>query len=146
MTTNWYPFWLVSADGSSSRFSRQEFEIQRKLDRQFCNTKLEIMSSVPDPWFPIGVVASTPIFGAKTYYLGGFLPKTAWKWKKLDRKEGAGWGSHTYHPLDPPTVCMKLFVPIHLKICRTIHEFIKIDISIVLHKKCNKQTTEQIDT
>ena len=27
----------------------------------------------------------TPEFGPKTYYLRGFLPKTAWKWKKLDR-------------------------------------------------------------
>ena len=34
--------------------------------------------------FPNG--APTPVFGAKAYYLARFLPKTAWKWKKLDRE------------------------------------------------------------
>ena len=29
-------------------------------------------------------------FGAKTYYLAWLLPKTTWKWKKIDR-EGALW-------------------------------------------------------
>ena len=30
-----------------------------------------------------------PKFGVKTYYLKFFLPKTAWKWKKLYREGGA---------------------------------------------------------
>ena len=33
--------------------------------------------------------STIPKFGAKTYYLARFLPKTASKWKKLDQEEGA---------------------------------------------------------
>ena len=33
--------------------------------------------------FPDGGGAN-PEFGPKTYYLENFLPKTAWKWKRLD--------------------------------------------------------------
>ena len=33
--------------------------------------------------------APTPEFGAKAYYLARFLPKTAWKLKKLNREGGA---------------------------------------------------------
>ena len=33
--------------------------------------------------------APTPKVGAPTYYFDQFSPKTAWKWKKLDREGGA---------------------------------------------------------
>ena len=40
-----------------------------------------------------------PEFGAKTYYLAWFFPKTAWKWKQLDR----GKNRHVLGTnLDPP--------------------------------------------
>ena len=38
-----------------------------------------------DPGFPRRGRVPTPRFGTKSYYLVRFLPKTAWKWKKLDR-------------------------------------------------------------
>ena len=37
--------------------------------------------------FPDGGGATLE-FGPKTYYLAKFLPKIAWKWKKLDREQG----------------------------------------------------------
>ena len=46
-------------------------------------------NSVADPGFPRRGGA-TPDFRVKTYYLAGFLAKTAWKWKKLDWK-GPPW-------------------------------------------------------
>ena len=38
-----------------------------------------------DSWFPRRG-APTPEFGVKTYYLARYLPKTAWKCKKLDQE------------------------------------------------------------
>ena len=38
--------------------------------------------------FPDRTGASTPEFGAKTCYLTRILPKTEWKWKKLDCEGG----------------------------------------------------------
>ena len=40
-----------------------------------------------DPGFPRWGGAPTPEFGAKTCYFARFLPKTAWKWEKLDQEE-----------------------------------------------------------
>ena len=54
------------------------------------------------------VGAPPPEFGVKTYYLASFLPKTAWKWKQLDREGGRGPS-----PLDPPmpiTIALILFI------------------------------------
>ena len=45
--------------------------------------------------FRISQTVSIPRLWAKTYYLA-FLPKTAWKWKKLDRE---GEGTHPWCPL-----------------------------------------------
>ena len=54
----------------------------------------------PQQWriqhFPDGGGASSPDFGAKIYYFTTFLPKTAWKWKKLNRGPVPG------APLEPP--------------------------------------------
>ena len=44
----------------------------------------------------------------KTYYLTIFLPKTAWKWKKLDRGVGAFLVPH----LDPPMLSFAMIVEI----------------------------------
>ena len=45
-----------------------------------------------DQWriqdFPDGGAPTSKV-GAPTYYLAKFLPKTAWKWKNLDREGGA---------------------------------------------------------
>ena len=50
-----------------------------------------------DPGF-LSTGVPSPEKGVKPYYLVIFLPKTAWKWKKLDRDGGA----HVWRPLDPP--------------------------------------------
>ena len=41
-------------------------------------------------------VAPTSEFDTKTYYLTRFLPKTAWKWKKLDREVVPGFANVDY--------------------------------------------------
>ena len=52
--------------------------------------------------FPDGRV-STSEFGAKTYCLARFLPKTAWKWKQLDQEGAASlappWIGQCFHHL-----------------------------------------------
>ena len=52
-----------------------------------------VMSTVADPVFPRQGVP-TPEFGPNSYHLARFLPKTASKWKKLDRG-----GTRSWHPL-----------------------------------------------
>ena len=51
-----------------------------------------------DPDFPDG--SANPEMTAKTYYLPRFLPKPAWKLKKLDREGSAG--GECPPPSDPP--------------------------------------------
>ena len=50
-----------------------------------------------DPEFP-GAAVPIRELGAPTYYLAIFSPKTAWKWKKLDR------GSLASLPLNQPMI------------------------------------------
>ena len=68
--------------------------------------------TVVDPEFPRRA-APTPNFGVKTYYLARFLPKTALKWKKLDREGDASLAHPTAPPADPP---MNLYVHPLIKI------------------------------
>ena len=44
---------------------------------------------------------------APTYYFGQILPKTAWKWKKLDRE---GEGRPKIYCVDPPLEKFKIIV------------------------------------
>ena len=91
----------------STRFTKPHSEFQLKNEfpdlmgtitkfhvffQKLKKTKLQMAvqkrrDAVADPGFPRWGGATLE-FGPETYYMAKFLPKIAWKWKKLDREQG----------------------------------------------------------